>query len=94
VLTPQGRISRYLYGIEFSPTDLRLGLVEASANKIGSPIDQVLLMCYHYDPDTGQYTPAIMNIIRVAGIATTLIIGIPILTMVYRNRQERKRNQL
>jgi protein SCO1/2 len=46
VLTPQGRISRYLYGIEFSPTDLRLGLVEASANKIGSPIDQVLLMCY------------------------------------------------
>jgi protein SCO1/2 len=94
VLTPQGRISRYLYGIEFSPTDLRLGLVEASANKIGSPIDQVLLMCYHYDPDTGQYTPAIMNIIRVAGIATTLIIGIPILTMVYRNLQERKRNQL
>lgn len=94
VLTPQGRISRYLYGIEFSPTDLRLGLVEASANKIGSAIDQVLLLCYHYDPATGQYTPAIMNIIRLAGVATTLIIGVSILTTVLRSRQERKRNQL
>ncbi|MDX1521046.1 MAG: SCO family protein [Anaerolineae bacterium] len=87
VLTPEGRISRYLYGIEFPATDVRLGLVEASNNIIGSPIDQVLLMCYHYDPDSGQYTPAIMNIIRLAGGITTLLIGVPILSAVWRNRR-------
>src|SRR5690606_37223166 len=54
-VTPQGKLSRYYYGIEFSPRDLRLGLIEASAGKIGSPLDQLLLFCYHYDPVTGQY---------------------------------------
>ena len=55
VLTPQGRISRYFYGVDFPPKDLRMGLVEASQGKIGNPIDQVLLYCYHYDPATGKY---------------------------------------
>ena len=56
LLTPEGKVARYFYGIEFSPRDLRLGLIEASAKKIGSPIDQLLLFCYHYDPATGKYS--------------------------------------
>ena len=59
VITPEGKISRYFYGIEYKPRDFRLGLVEASANKIGTPADQVLLFCYHYDPTTGKYGVAI-----------------------------------
>ena len=55
VLTPQGRISRYFYGVDFPPKDLRMGLVEASQGKIGNAVDAVLLYCYHYDPETGKY---------------------------------------
>ena len=58
VTTPQGKLSRYFYGIEYPPRDLRLGLIESSANKIGSPVDQLLLYCYHYDPATGKYGAA------------------------------------
>ena len=72
ILTPQGKISRYFYGIEYSAQDLRLGLIEASANQIGSPVDQLLLRCYRYDPKTGKYTLAIMTLIRLAGLATVL----------------------
>lgn len=75
VLTPQGRISRYFYGFDYSPTDLRLGLVEASAGQIGTPIDQVLLRCYHYDPVTGKYDVAVLNIARFVGVATMLGVG-------------------
>lgn len=75
VLTPQGRISRYFYGVDFPPKDLRMGLVEASQGKIGNPIDQVLLYCYHYDPATGKYGAVITNILRLAGAATMLILG-------------------
>jgi len=75
VLTPQGRISRYFYGVDFPPKDLRMGLVEASQGKIGNPIDQVLLYCYHYDPATGKYGAVIANILRLAGAATILILG-------------------
>ena len=81
VATPQGKLSHYFYGIEYSPKDLRLGLVEASANKIGSPVDQLLLYCYHYDPATGKYGPVVMNMVRVGGIATLLAIGIMFLVM-------------
>jgi protein SCO1/2 len=70
VLTPQGRVSRYYYGIEYSPRDLRLGLVEASARKIGSPVDQLLLYCYHYDPTTGKYGFIAMTAVRIGGIMT------------------------
>ncbi len=70
VATPEGRLARYFYGIEYSPKDLRLGLVEASANKIGSPVDQLLLYCYHYDPATGKYGAVVMNMVRLGGIAT------------------------
>jgi len=74
VLTPDGRISRYFYGIEYPGRDMRLGLVDASAGKIGSPIDHVLLFCYHYDPSTGKYSASILRIIRLGGILTILCI--------------------
>ncbi len=75
VLTPQGRISRYFYGVDFPPKDLRMGLVEASQNKIGNAVDAVLLYCYHYDPATGKYGAMVGNILRLAGTATILLIG-------------------
>jgi protein SCO1/2 len=74
VTTPQGKLSRYFYGVEYAPRDLRLGLIESSANKIGSPVDQLLLYCYHYDPATGTYGAAIMKIMRIAGVLTVLTI--------------------
>jgi protein SCO1/2 len=84
VLTPQGKISHYFYGIDYAPKDLRLALIEASENKIGTPVDQLLLYCYHYDPATGKYGPVIMNIVRLAGIAT--IIAIAALILLLRKR--------
>jgi len=72
VLTPEGRIARYLYGIEYKPRDLRLGLVEASEHKIGSPVDAIMLFCYHYDPMTGKYGLVITNVIRTLGSATVI----------------------
>jgi len=77
VLTPKGKVSRYFFGVQFNPSDLRLGLVESSENTIGTPTDQLLLLCYHYDPKTGTYTGLVMTIIRVAGVLTVLgIIGV------------------
>jgi len=76
VVTPAGTIARYFYGIEFSPRDLRLGLVEASGGHLGTMADDVLLFCYHYDPETGKYGASIMTLVRVAGIATVLAFGI------------------
>jgi len=75
ILTPQGRISRYLYGIDFPSRDLRLALVESSANRIGSPMDHVLLLCFHYDPNTGRYTTTVLRIVRLAGIVTLFVFG-------------------
>ena len=75
VLTPQGRISRYFYGVEFPPKDLRMGLVEASQGKIGNVVDEVLLYCYHYDPATGKYGAVITRILQLSAAATILILG-------------------
>jgi len=72
VTTPHGKLSRYYYGIEYPARDLRLGLIESSANKIGSPVDQLLLYCFHYDPATGKYGAVVMNIMRIAGVITLL----------------------
>lgn len=72
--TREGKLSRYFYGVEFPPKDVRLGLVEASSNKIGTAVDQVLLLCFHYNPITGKYGFAIITVLRVAGIATVLAI--------------------
>src|SRR5436309_3966277 len=74
VLTPQGKIARYFYGIDYPPRDLRLALVEASENKIGNPVDALMLYCYHYDPATGKYGAVGMNIVRVAGVITLMLI--------------------
>jgi protein SCO1 len=76
MLTPEGRLSRYFYGIEYPQRDVRLGLVEASQGKIGSAIDQVLLFCYHYDPHTGKYGLLISRVIQLAGVLTVLAGGI------------------
>jgi protein SCO1 len=81
VLTPQGHISRYFYGVDFPPKDLRMGLVEASQNKIGNAVDAVLLYCYHYDPETGKYGAVIGNILRLGAAVTILLIGGLILTL-------------
>jgi len=75
VLTPEGRISRYFYGVEFPPKDLRLGLVEASSGRIGNPVDQVLLYCYHYDPAVGKYGAVVANVLKIGAAATILFIA-------------------
>jgi len=75
VATPQGQLSRYFYGIEYAPRDLRLALVEASHDRIGSAVDQILLFCYHYDPKLGRYSAAIMSIVRLGGVAAVLILS-------------------
>ena len=86
LLTPRGKTSRYFYGIEFSPRDLRLGLVEAAEGKIGTPIDQLLLFCYHYDPVTGKYGPLVTRVVRLAGIITAVALAAFILLMLRRER--------
>jgi len=75
VLTPEGKIAQYYYGVEFAPKDLRLGLIQTSENKIGTVVDQVLLYCYHYDPDTGKYGAIISRVLQLAAGATVLILG-------------------
>jgi len=75
VLTPDGHIARYLYGIEYSPKDLRLGVVEASAGRIGSPVDQILLYCYHYEPSSGRYGVYVMGLVRLGAILTIGLLG-------------------
>ena len=85
VLTPSGRLSRYFYGVEYASRDLRLGLVEASQNKIGSPVDQILLYCFHYDPNTGKYSAIVMNIVRLAGALTLLLL---ILALIWLFRRD------
>ena len=84
IATPEGKLSHYFYGIDYSPRDVRLGLVEASDSKIGSPVDQVLLFCYHYDPVTGKYGAVIMNMIRLGGLVT--FAGVAVIVFVMRRR--------
>jgi len=75
LLTPEGKIAQYYYGVEFAPKDLRLGIIQASQNKIGTVVDEVLLYCYHYNPDTGKYGAIISRILQLAAGATILILG-------------------
>jgi protein SCO1 len=84
LLTPDGRISRYFYGVEYPGRDMRLGLVDASAGKIGTPIDRALLFCYQYDPSSATYSASILKIIRLGGIFTILCIVVGIL--IFRRR--------
>jgi protein SCO1/2 len=91
VLTPTGRVSRYFYDVTFSPRDLRLGLVEAAANKIGSPVDLVLLFCFHYDPTEGKYGVVVMNLVRLGGVTTVVVLVtlIVVLRLLERRRANR-----
>lgn len=73
VATPGGRLSHYFYGLEYPPRDFRLALVEASQNRIGSPVDEILLYCFHYDAATGRYSLAVMNILRALALATVAV---------------------
>jgi protein SCO1/2 len=75
LITPEGKIAQYYYGVEYSAKDMRLGIVEASQNRIGSLADQVLLYCYHYDPRTGRYGATVTNIVRLAGVTTVIVLG-------------------
>jgi protein SCO1/2 len=88
VATPDGRLSRYFYGIEYAPRDVRLALVEASRGKIGTPIDQLLLYCYHYDPAAGRYGAVVMNMVRVAGVGAVVLLT-TFLTLMWRRDRRR-----
>jgi protein SCO1/2 len=87
VATPEGRLARYLYGIDYPPTDLRLALVEASEGKIGSLVDQFLLLCYHYDPQTGRYGLVIARLIQGSGILTATCLGGFLIAMYRKERR-------
>src|SRR5665213_1159889 len=86
ILTPEGRVARYFYGLQYPSRDFRLALVEASEGKIGSPTDAALLFCYHYDPLTGKYGLMIVKLMRVAGGLTVLVLGIFLFVMFRRER--------
>jgi protein SCO1/2 len=90
VLTPAGKISRYFFGIQYPPRDLRLSLVEASSSRIGSSADQVLLFCFHYDPAEGKYGPAIMNFVRLGGLLTVAGLG-ALVCFLWRGERRRAR---
>jgi len=88
VLTPEGRIARYLFGIEYAPKDLRLALVEAGAGRVGTPFDQVLLYCFKYDPHRGRYSAQILNLVRLGAGLTVLALGALILTLRRRENDQ------
>src|SRR5262249_2149775 len=90
VLTPTGKVYRYLYGIKFAPRDVRLGLVEASHNQIGTPRDQVLLFCFHYDPAGGKYGAAVMTFVRAGGVLT--LVALLAMVVYFLRREGRLRN--
>jgi protein SCO1/2 len=90
--TPEGRLSRYFYGVEYAPRDVRLGLIEASKNHIGTPVDQILLFCFHYDPHTGKYGAVVMNMIRFAGGTFALIGGLFLLIVWRRDFRNDRRH--
>jgi len=84
ILTPEGKIAQYYYGVEYPPRDLRLGLVQASHNQIGNVVDALLLYCYHYDPGQGKYSATILRVLRLAGVATMLFLGTFIFVLLRR----------
>lgn len=90
VVTPEGRVARYLYGVEYEPKDLKLSLVEASHNRIGSAVDQILLFCYHYDPKTGKYGAVVINTLKIGAI---LILVVMAAGMFFLWRQDLRRHR-
>lgn len=92
LLSPEGVISRYLYGIKFKPNDIKLGLMEAADGKIGSTIDRIILSCFHYDPDAGSYVVFAGNVMRIGGILTVIIVGLFLGAMLLREKRRRRRS--
>jgi len=90
VLTPKGVIARYYYGIEYSPRDLRLGIIEAADERIGSPIDAALLLCFHYDPTTGKYGPTVLTLVRIGAVLTIVAFGAFLFVSLRRERTSRR----
>ncbi|GIV19822.1 MAG: electron transporter SenC [Armatimonadota bacterium] len=87
LLTPSGRVSRYFYGIEYSPRDLRLGIMDASQGKVGSLVEKVILFCYQYDPTTGKYSLVVIRIVQLASVLTLLVLGGFMATQFYREKR-------
>lgn len=94
LLTPDGRIAQYYYGIEYMPRDIQLGLIEASKGKIGNLADQILLYCFHYDPTQARYSAAIFNILRITAAITMLLVGGFIFIMFRRDIRSARKNPL
>jgi len=88
--TPDGRLSKYFYGIEYSARDLKLGVMEASNRRIGTPVDRILLYCSHYDPTTGKYGLVVMRVVRLGGLATVGSLGVFMVVMLRRERRRKK----
>jgi len=88
VVTPDGKMSRYFYGIDYSPKDLKFGIMESAQDKIGNAAEQLLLYCYHYDPASGKYGLAILNVIRLGGVLTVL--GMGVMGFVFWRRNKKK----
>jgi protein SCO1 len=88
VATPEGKMSHYLYGIDYAPKDVKFALIESAGNKVGNPADKLLLYCYHYDPASGKYGLAILNIMRLGAIAT--VIGLGAMVFVFWRRNKKK----
>ncbi len=90
ITTPEGKVSRYMYGIEYTPRDLKFSLIDASNNTIGSPVDKILLLCYHYDPMTGKYGVVIMNVLRGGFILIVLLLAISWVIMYLKDRRAKQ----
>ena len=90
MLTPKGQVARYLYGVDYPPKDLKFALVEASGNKVGSAVDKILLLCYHYDPMTGKYGFVVLNALKIGGGVTVLAMGIVIAFYLRKDRKKKK----
>jgi protein SCO1/2 len=87
IATPDGKLSRYFYGIDYSPKDIKFGLMESAENKVGSPAEKLLLYCFHYDPSTGKYGLAVLRLMRLGGIATVLGLGAMAFVFWRRNKK-------
>jgi protein SCO1/2 len=91
VATPDGKMSRYFYGIDYAPADLRMALVDASQHKIGSPADYILLFCFHYDATQAKYTLAIVNVLKIAGGMTVLMLAGLVYLLMRSDKKKRNR---
>jgi protein SCO1/2 len=88
-VSPEGKVARYLYGLEYAPNDVKFALMEAAEGRVGSPVDKLILSCFHYDATLGEYGPFAMGIMRLGGATMVLIVGIPLILVWRRERRQR-----